>query len=95
MFDHTVQKCTLLQKILTIVQFSTKNKNQCDRILQQHISNNTVEAKKNIVRVLQSMSVIPMEADSNDYMDDDIIINNMMDNTVEDTNEDDPITQQE
>ena len=96
MFGHTVQKCTLLPKILAIVQFSSKNKTQCDKILQQHISNNTVEAKKNIVRVLQSMNVIPTEDDSDDYMNDDIIINNMMENTVDNINEDDPpIHQQE
>lgn len=83
MFGHAVQKCTLLPKALAIIQFQSKQKQQCELILKQHIANNTVEAKRNIVHVLQSMQILPMDVDPDEYIEDDIIVNHMVDNVFQ------------
>ena len=66
----------------------------CETILKQHRLNNTVEAKKNVVWVLQNMNLLPSDADSDDYVENDIIINTMMDN-VFNFNDNESLNQQE
>ncbi len=73
----------MLPKVLAIVQFSKKNTDKCDQILRQHIQNNSVESKKTFVRTLQGMNVLPIDGDSDTYMDDDVIINTVVDNAIQ------------
>ena len=77
---HTVPKCHLLPKVLAVMDFARQNKNKCDLILKHHRSNKPIEAKKNVVRVLQNMNLLPFEVDSDDFMENECIINTMMDN---------------
>ena len=88
LFGHAVTKCNLLPKVLAIMKFSTMQKSQCENILRNHIANNTVEAKRNVVRVLQNMHIIPSDADIDDYMTDDLIVNTMNDNVFTSDDED-------
>ena len=82
-FGHSVQRCTLLPRVIAIMEFVRKNKRQCDSILEQHKANNTIDAKKNIVRILQNMNILPEDIDSDEYMDNEFIVNTMMDNMYE------------
>ena len=48
-FGHIVTHCHLLPKVLAILQFKTKNEEQCNKVLQQHAANNTVSSKRTFV----------------------------------------------
>ena len=47
---------------------------------KQYTQTNSVDSKKTFVRVLQEMNVLPQDDESNNYMDEDIVINTVMDN---------------
>ena len=81
-YGHIVTHCTLLPKVLAVNQFMKKNTDKCEALLRQHIHNNSVESKKTFVRTLQGINVLPEEGDSDENMENDIIINIMMDNAI-------------
>ena len=84
-FGHTVQHCTLLPLVLAIWKFRSSNTTQCENILKQHVSNNTVNSKKTFIRVLKNMEVLADKMDSDDYMDNNIIINTLLENDIVDS----------
>ena len=83
-FGHGINHCTLLPKVLAILQFHKKNGDKCEKILTQHIANNTVNAKRTFIRTLINMEVLPHAEDSDAYLSEDIIVNTVMDNDIND-----------
>ena len=82
-FGHIVTHCHLLPKVLAILQFKTKNEDQCNKVLRQHITNNTVTSKRTFVRALQMAQVLPDSEDSDQYLEDDIIVQAFTDNDID------------
>ena len=82
-FGHIVTHCRHLPVVLAILQFKAKNEEQCMKVLQQHIANNTVSSKRTFVRALQMAQVLPDNDDSDSLLDDDIIINTLQDNDID------------
>ena len=82
-FGHVVTHCRHLPVVLAILQFKSKNEEQCTKVLQQHIANNTVSSKRTFVRALQMAQVLPDNDDSDFLLDDDIIINTLQDNDID------------
>ena len=82
LFGHSITHCSLLPLVLAVVQFQSNNKTQCETILQKHISQNSVSSKKTFVRALQQAQVLSEAEDSDDLMDDDLIINALQDNNI-------------
>ena len=91
-FGHSLSQCTLLPKVLAILQFQRRNTDKCNHVLKQHIINNTVNSKRTFVRTLMKMDILPQDDDSDSYLHDDIIVNAIMDNDI---NEDDIQSQSE
>ena len=83
-FGHGLPQCTLLPKVLAILQFHRRNNDKCTQILKQHITNNTINSKRTFVRTLMNMDIIPHDDDSDAYLHNDIIVNAIMDNDVDD-----------
>ena len=83
-FGHGINHCTLLPKVLAILQFHKKNGDKCEKILTQHIANNTVNAKRTFIRTLMNMEVLPHAEDSDAYLSEDIIVYTAMDNDIND-----------
>ena len=81
-FGHTITHCGLLPKVLAILQFQSKNAKQCDNVLQKYISQNSVSSKKTFVRALQQAQVLPDGYDSDDLMENDLVINSFHDNDI-------------
>ena len=84
-YGHLVTHCPLLPKVLAIITFSKKNTEKCEHILRQHIQNNSVDYKKTFVRTLQGIDVLPMDGNSDDYMEEDIVIHTTIDNAIHPT----------
>ena len=82
-FGHVVTHCHLLPKVLAIMQFKSKNEDQCKNVLNQHIANNTISSKRTFVRALQMAEVLPDHDESDTYLEDDIIINAVNDNDID------------
>ena len=82
-FGHSVTHCTLLPRVLAILRFQEKNSQQCDTVLQKHITQNSISSKKTFVRALQQAHVLPDDNDSDQYMDEDIIIQAIIDNDID------------
>ncbi len=59
--------------------------NLCNTILQQHIHSNTVDNKRFFVRTLQNMNILSHIDDSNSYLDNDLIVHTLTDNSVDHT----------
>ena len=91
-FGHGITHCTLLPKVLAIMQFQRRNSDKCDHVLKQHVMNNTVNSKRTFVRTLMNMDIIPQDDDSDAYLHNDIIVNALIDNDVD---EDDVQSQSE
>ena len=83
-FGHGISHCTLLPKVLAILQFHRKNGDKCEKILAQHIANNTVNAKRTFIRTLMNMEILPPTEDSDAYLSDDIIVHTIMENDIDD-----------
>ena len=83
-FGHGITQCTLLPKVLAILQFQRRNSDKCNQVLKQHIMNNTVNSKRAFVRTLMNMDIIPQDEDSDAYLHNDIIVNAIVDNDVND-----------
>ena len=83
-FGHAITHCTLLPKILAIIQFQRRNKDKCTQILKHHIHNNTINSKRTFVRALMNMHALPLSDDSDAYLQDDVIVNAVMDNDISD-----------
>ncbi len=83
-FGHAIKQCTLLQKVLAIVQFQRRNSDKCNHILKQHITNNTVNSKGTFVQTLMDMNVLPSGDESDTYLTEDIIVHSMMINDIDD-----------
>ena len=81
-FRHGINHCSLLPKILAILQFQKKNGDKCEKILKQHVANNTVNAKRTFIRTLMNMEVLPPGEDSDAYLSDDIIVNIAVNNNI-------------
>ena len=81
-FGHGITHCTLLPKVLAIMQFQRRNSDKCDHVLKQHVMNNTVNSKRTFVRTLMNMDIIPHDDDSDEYLHNDIIVNAIIDNDV-------------
>ena len=78
--SHIVTHCPLLPRVLAIINFAKKNGDKCEYLLKQYAQTNSVDSKKTFVRLLQEMTVLPPDDESDNYMDEDIIINTVMDN---------------
>ena len=83
LFGHSVAQCRVLPKVLAIMEFAKKEPVQCQRILQQHINNNTLEAKKTFVRTLQQMNVLSDTEDSDHHLENAIILHTAVDNSID------------
>ena len=81
-FGHTITHCGLLPKVLAIIQFQSKNAKQCDNVLQKYISQNSVSSKKTFVRALQQAQVLSNGYDSDDLMENDLVIHLFHDNDI-------------
>ena len=81
-FGHTINHCGLLPKVLAILLFKSKNEKQCETVLQKYIAQNSVSSKKTFVRALQQAQVLPDADDSDDLMDDDLIVHSFHDNEI-------------
>ena len=81
-FGHMVTHCTLLPLVLAILQFQSKNRDQCNNVLQKHITQNSVSSKKTFVRALQHAAVLSDDCDSDTHMEDDIVLHSIMDNDI-------------
>ena len=82
-FGHIVTHCRLLPKVLAILQFKSTNDAQCQKVLKQHTTQNTISSKRTFVRALQMAHVLPDSDDSDCYLDDDIIVNSLNDNDID------------
>lgn len=82
-FGHTITHCSLLPKVLAINQYQSSNKSQCETILRKHISQNSVSSKKTFVRALQQAQVLPEAEDSDDLMDNELVVNVLQDNDIQ------------
>ena len=81
-FGHTVTHCRLLPKVLAIMQFQSKYGEKCDRILKQHIHNNTIDSKRVFVRTLQNMNLLSHTDDCDSYLENDMIVHTLTDNGI-------------
>ena len=88
-FGHRVHDCTLLPKVLAILQFANKEKETCSKILQKYTSFNTVDNKKAIVRALQQIGQME-DDDSDTLLEEECIVHsaftNLDDDWIEDAN---------
>ena len=83
-FGHAINQCTLLPKVLAIVQFHRRNSEKCEYILKQHIANNTVNSKRTFVRTLMNLDLLPSGDDSDSHLSHDIIVNTLMNIDIDD-----------
>ena len=67
-FGHGITHCTLLPKVLAIMQFQRRNSDKCNHVLKRHTMNNTVNSKQTFVRTLMNMESIPQDDASNAYL---------------------------
>ena len=69
MYGHNVQNCRLIATHLAMNEFSEDNPLVCSRILENHITVNTEEHKRTIVRTMQLTGMLDDEEDSDSYLD--------------------------
>ena len=82
-YGHIVTHCRLLPSVLAILQFKSKNEEQCKKVLKHHVNNNTVSSKRTFIRALQMAQVIPDTEDSDGYLDDDLVLHAIQDNDID------------
>ena len=68
-YGHNVRNCRLIATHLAMNEFSKNNPTVCSRILENHITVNTEENKRTIVRTMQLTGVLDDEEDSDSYLD--------------------------
>ena len=67
LYGHYVRNCRLIATYLAMNEFSKNNPLVCSRILENHVTVNTEEHKRTIVRTMQLTGVLDDEEDSDSY----------------------------
>ena len=83
-YGHHVRDCRFIAPHLAMQSFMKNQPQMCKQILDNHISTNTEEHKRTIIRTMQLTGVLDDEEDSDSYMDMDEIIHTPTVNKIND-----------
>ena len=83
-YGHHVRDCRFIAPHLAMQSFMKNQPQMCKQILENHISTNTEEHKRTIIRTMQLTGVLDDEEDSDSYMDMDEIIHTPTVNKITD-----------
>ena len=81
-YGHNIKDCRFIAPHIAMARFMKQNPQTCDEILSHHISSNTVEHKRTIVRTMQTMGFFDEDADSDTFLDDDNIVDTPVVNKI-------------
>ena len=89
-YGHHIKDCRFIAPHIAMENFVKQNPQVCTEILNSHIANNTVEHKRTIVRTMQTMGIFDEDTDSDNYLDneeivDTPVVNKIIDLTGSDT----------